>query len=90
MPVFDADAGHDAEALRLDQDLALVVLVAADHVAVVVVRAQEPLAVPAVRRRRPSPSRATGSRAFAASSSLPDVSASAANSGPMQHEHARR
>ena len=56
LAVVEADAGHDAHALRLDEDLALVVLRRADRLAEVVVGAQEPLAVPAVRARRPFPS----------------------------------
>ncbi len=48
-PVVDADAGHDRDALRFDEDLALLVLRGADDVPVEVVGAAEPGPVPAVR-----------------------------------------
>ncbi len=44
-----ADAGHDAEALGLDVDLAVLALVGADLLGVRVVGAEEPFSVPAVR-----------------------------------------
>ena len=47
-PVVEPDAGHDADALRLDEDLALVVGGRADRLAEEVVGAPEPRAVPAV------------------------------------------
>ena len=43
-----ADACHDAEALRLDEDLSVFALVGADLLGKCVICAQEPLAVPAV------------------------------------------
>jgi hypothetical protein len=48
--VLQADAGHDAHALRLDEDLALGAFSSrADDLAEVVVGAAEPVAVPAGR-----------------------------------------
>ena len=46
--IFDAHAGHDDEALRLDVDLALFAFIGADLLAERVVRAQEPCPVPAM------------------------------------------
>ena len=66
-----ADAGHHAEALRLDEDLAVLVLVAADLVAERVVGAQEPLAVPAVLEHDLAHLLRLRSRARSASSRCP-------------------
>ena len=46
--IGEPDAGHDADALRLDEDLAFVVLGRADRLAEVVVGAPEPVTVPSV------------------------------------------
>ena len=43
-----SDAGHDAEALRLDIDLAFFVLVGTDFVAAGVISAEEVFAIPSV------------------------------------------
>ncbi|MNO32640.1 hypothetical protein D3C76_226370 [compost metagenome] len=51
LPVFYTDTGHYADTLRLDENLAFLVFLAADFVAVVVVSAQEPVAVEAVGQR---------------------------------------
>ena len=44
--ILQADTGHDAHPLRLDEDLALVAFLRADLLAEGVVGAQEPVAIP--------------------------------------------
>ncbi|MNC64333.1 hypothetical protein D3C75_1145210 [compost metagenome] len=48
---FYTDTCHNADTLRLDEDFAFFILVAADLIAVVVVSAQEPVSVEAVCQR---------------------------------------
>ena len=50
--VVETNARHDAEALGLDEDLAVLALVAADLVAEEVVGAEKPVAVPTVLENR--------------------------------------
>ncbi len=65
-----AQPGHDAHALRLDEDLTFVAVVRTDRVAKVVVGAQEPRAVPAVRNRPPPRICSTAGTIHASSSAL--------------------
>ena len=69
-PVVEADAGHRHHALRLDEDLAFIVLGRPDHVPDVVVRPPVPGPVPRVTPRWPrsSPAAAAGQRVASASS----------------------
>ena len=52
LAVLQPDAGHNAHALRLDEDLALLALMRADLITEGVVSAQEPLAIPAMLQDR--------------------------------------
>ena len=54
LAVVEPDAGHDADALRLDEDLAFLASRRADRLAEVVVGAPEPFAVPAGRLTTPA------------------------------------